>query len=83
MGTGNGLRALIAPRTAIKKPNGDGSPEPNGPGKISESFRRCRPGTLTRPRRFTERWIVADGERKAVSRSGFLPERDSGRAPEH
>jgi hypothetical protein len=37
---------------------------------------------LTRPRRFAERWIVADGERKAVSRSGFLPERDSGRAPE-
>jgi hypothetical protein len=36
-----------------------------------------------RPRRFAERWIVADGERKAVSRSGFLPERDSGRAPEH
>jgi len=29
---------------------------------------------LTRPRRFAERWIVADGERKAVSRSGFLPE---------
>src|SRR5437899_4614945 len=32
-----------------KMPSGDGSKGPNGPGQVSESLRRCRPGALTRP----------------------------------
>src|SRR4029077_4674145 len=62
-----------APR-GHKRPSGGGSVGPNGPDWIWGSFRRCRPGTLTRLRGSVVRPVLGAVERKVASRSGLLPE---------
>src|SRR5579862_4274479 len=71
------------PPQGSQKPGGGGSRKPNGPSEVLSRLRRCRSEALTRPRRLAVRGAFGAGERKAASRGKLLPERKSGRAPEH
>jgi thioredoxin 1 len=70
IGFGNGFGVLIAPRSAIKSNARTGMLDRTGQVRIYESFRRYRPGTLTRLRRQRDSRRPQETGRRRMAQTG-------------